>query len=670
MLLQRGSLNGLGRMDVIGSDPTQQQGSSDTAYRGNLQTTIFISYSRDDQARILPIIRIIEQAGFKVWWDGLLEGGERFSQATQAALDRAQAVVVLWSKTSIQSHWVHDEATRGRDRRILVPLSLDGSLPPLGFGQFQAIDLSHAKMTTRDVAIQRMLRAIEMLHGGQVPAIDRKLALASTSTNRRTVIIGGAAAIALGGSAVAYWSGLLGGGDNELNRVAILPFNNIGGDPQQAYVADGLTNEIRAMLAQNGALEVIGQASSEAFIRGKEDPVSFAKKLRAGFMVDGAVQIAGDTLRVTIDLIDGKTGVGQAPRTFEKPMGDILSVQRAISSAIAAELSGKIGARGSTKSDLGGTADVVAYDHYLRGKDLYAHAKDEIEERQAVTQFDAAIAADPKFAAAHAARARSLAAVSGQYGSAAEIKLYHDAAIASAKRAVKLAPRFADAQSVLGLMLFQGNFDAKGARGPFDLSRKLGEGDAPVLARFAAYCAATTRHIEASSSIDRALLLDPLNALIHRIAGTVLYSARKFPAAVEAFRQALSINPDLPDTYSRIGMAMLAQNKDEEALKAFAAETHKWSRLAGDAIAQNRLGNKAAAKAAMAGLIDDDDTVSFYQQGQVYAQWGDTDNAVKALQSAYTQRDAGLTSARSDPMLDPLIKHPSFIDLLNRMGFG
>jgi TolB-like protein/Flp pilus assembly protein TadD len=655
-------------MDVIGGDSTPQHDNSCDTDRGTQQTTVFISYSREDQARILPIIRLIEQAGFAVWWDGLLAGGERFSQTTQAALDRAQAVVVLWSTTSIHSHWVHDEATRGRDRRILVPLSLDGSLPPLGFGQFQAIDLSHAKMTPKDVGIQRMLRAIEMLHGAQVPAIDRTVALASTSTNRRTVMIGGAAAIALGGGAFAYWSGLLDGGRNGLNRVAILPFNNIGDDPKHAYIADGLTNEIRAMLAQNGALEVIGQASSEAFVRGKEDPVSFAKKLRAGFMVDGAVQIAGDILRVTIDLIDGKTGVGQAPRTFEKPMGDILSAQRAIGSAIAAELSGKIGAKGSTKSDVGGTTNVIAYDHYLRGKDLHANAKNEAEQLQAVKQFDAAIAVDPNFAAAHAARARSLAALSGQYGSATEIRLYREAAIASARTAVKLAPRYAEAHSALALMLFQGNFDAKGAREPFDLSRKLGDGVAPVMARFAGYCAATGRERDALSSVQRALQLDPLNALVHRISGMVNYAARQYPAAIAALRQALSINPNLPDTHSRIGLALLAQDKVPEALKAFEADSHKWSKQAGIAIAQNRIGNMTAAKAALAALTADTDTVSFYQQGQVFAQWGEVDRALAALWQAYEQRDAGLTEIRVDPMLDPLIKQPRYIDLLKAMG--
>jgi TolB-like protein/tetratricopeptide (TPR) repeat protein len=652
--------------DVTEGDPAPQNGSG--CAESTEQTSIFFSYSREDQARAVPIIHLIEQAGYAVWWDGLLAGGDRFSQTTEAALDRARAVVVLWSRTSINSHWVHDEATRGRDRRVLVPLSLDGSPPPLGFGQFQAIDLSQAKINAKDAPIQRMLRAIEALHDGEATKIDRKSISTPSPANRRKVLIGGAAVIALSGCAAAWWTGLVGGGGNASNRVAILPFNNIGDDPKQAYVAEGLANEIRTMLAQNRALEVIGQASSETFERGKEDPVRFAEKLRAGFLIDGAVQIAGEALRVTIDLIEGKTGVGQAPRTFEKPMGDILSVQREIGSAIAAELSGKIGAKGSAKSDLGGTHNAVAYDHYLRGKDLYAHAKDEAEERQAVVEFDAAIAADPEFASAHAGRAKSLVVVAGQYGSAAEIEQYYKAALMSARRAIQLAPKLATAHSTLALLLFQ-DLDVKAARSPFDLSRQLGEGEAPVMAMFAYYCAATGRDREAVVAVDRALLLDPLNANVRRIAGSIHYAARRLDEAISYFREAVKLSPDLPDTHARIGMVLLMQNKNSDALKEFERDTHKWSKLAGVAIAQHRLGNAQAAKSAMAGLVGDTDTVSLYQQAQVLAQWGDLDAAVSTLERARDQRDGGMTASRYDPIFDPLRKRPRFILLLKSLGF-
>jgi TolB-like protein/tetratricopeptide (TPR) repeat protein len=631
-------------------------------------SSVFFSYSREDQARALPIIKLLEEAGFAVWWDGLLEGGERFSHTTEAALERAKAVVVLWSKTSTQSHWVHDEATRGRDRRVLVPLSLDGAGPPLGFGQFQVIDLSSAKLDLKDARVQSMVRAVAAMHSREAPAMPAPRPPAGSGIDRRMLIACGAAAVAVTGGVVAWQAGLFGGGVAN-NRIAILPFNNLSSDPKQAYLAEGLSTEIRSALSQNGALEVVGQASSEAFERGKQDPASFAKKLGAGLLIDGAVQVVGATIKVTIELINGKTGVTRPSRTFEKPMDDVLAVQREIAGAITAELASGIGAGAMAKKMEGGTSNVVAYDHYLRAKELYAHGKDEAEEREAIAQFEAAIAADPKFAAAHSGRARALAAVAGSYGSAAEIKAFQQSALASAREAIRLAPKLADAHSALALLLFQGNLDVKAARAPFDLSRTLGDGQAPVLGRFASYAAATGRDREASLAINRAILLDPLNALVHRIAGTVHYASKRYPDAIEAVRETIRINPKLGDSYSRIGMALLAQGKSSEALKEFEADIHKWSKLAGIAIAQQRMGNIGAAQAAMDGLTSDTGTVSLYQQGQVLAQWGETDRAVAALQKAYELRDSGMMALRYDPMLDPVRKQPGFIMLRQSMGF-
>jgi TolB-like protein/tetratricopeptide (TPR) repeat protein len=631
------------------------------------ETSVFFSYSREDRAKAVPIIQLIEQAGFAVWWDGLLEGGERFSRATEDALDRAQAVVVLWSKSSIDSHWVRDEATRGRDRRILIPLSLDGSEPPLGFGQFQVVDLSRAKIAPQDNEIQRMIHATAALHGDNSTPIIPRSVPAARAVGRRTAIAAGSAAIVLASGLIGWQTGLLGGGGTA-NRIAVLPFKNIGGNAKQAYLADGLCAEIRSMLAQNGALQVVGQASSESFADSKFDSITKAKKLQADFLVDGAVQVAAGIILITTELIEGKSGVNRLPQRFEKPMDDILSVQREIAGAISAKLTSKIAASGSAKVALGGTSSVTAFDHYLRGKDLFAKAKNEAEERQAVSQFEAAIAADPKFAAAHAGRAKSLASVAGQYGSATEIEQYHDAALLSARRAIELAPKLASAQSTLALLLFQ-DLDIKAARAPFDFSRQLGEGEAPVMALFAYYCAAIGRDREAVSAVDRALLLDPLNALVQRIAGSVHYAARRFAETISYVRETIKLSPDLADTHARIGMALLAQNKNSEALKEFELDTHKWSKLAGIAIAQNRLGNEKAAKSAMAGLTGDTDTVSLYQQGQVLAQWGDLDAAVTVLELAYEQRDAGMTAARYDPMFDPLQRLPRFILLLKSMGF-
>lgn len=645
---------------MIDRDP-----SSDTGDAGT--TTIFFSYSREDESRAFPIINLIEQAGFSVWWDGLLKGGTRFSQTTEAALDRAKAVVVLWSKTSVNSHWVHDEATRGRERLVLVPLSLDGTPPPLGFGQFQAIDLSRAKMSPKDTEIRRMIQAVASLHGAEpATAIPRPVPL-TPQINRRTAIAVGSAAVLVSSSVAAWQMGFLTQAA-AANRIAVLPFTNIGKDAKQTYLADGLCAEIRSILAQNGALEVIGQSSSESFANSKIDGIAIAKKLKADFLVDGAVQVEGGVIRITSELIEGKSGINRLPQSFEKPTRDILSVQREIAGAISAKLTNKIAAGNLTQVTLGGTADVRAFDHYLRGKDLYTHAKNEAEEREAVSQFEAAVAADAKFAAAHASKAKSLIAVAGQYGSASEIKQYLGAAQISARKAIALAPKLAVAHSTLALLLFQ-DLDIKAARAPFDRSRQLGEGDAPVMALFAYYCAATGRDREAVVAVDRALLLDPLNAQVHRIAGSVHFAARRFAETVGHIRQTLELSPNLPDAHARIGMVLLAQNKNSEALTEFERDTHKWSKLAGVAIAQYRLGNGRAANAAMAELINDTGTVSLFQQAQILAQWGKLDAAVAMLERARGQRDGGMTALRYDLMLDPLRKLPRFIRLLKSVGF-
>ena len=645
---------------MIDSDPPINVGKTESS-------TVFFSYARADQARVVTIINLIEQAGYSVWWDGLIEGGERFSHQTEEALDRAEAVIVLWSETSVKSHWVHDEATRGRDRRILVPLSLDGSPPPLGFGQFQIIDLSRSKMNKKDVGVQQMVRAIAGMHGNHsARPIPKPIEV--QGINRRTAVVAGSLAICAGGGIAAWKFGFF-DDDKVANRIAVLPFNNIGADASYQYVAEGLANEIRSTLSQNGALQVVGQASSEVFARGKEDAVAFAKRLNIGFLIDGAVQIVGNRLRVTVDLIDGASGISQPSRSFEQTMDDVLAIQREISGAIAAELGNKIGAAGAAEMPVGGTSNVAAFNHYLRAKDSYAHASNEMQERESLAKFDAAIAADPKFAAAHAGRARSLASLAAAYGSASEIKSYNNQAIASAKQAVKLAPRLADAQSALALILFQGELDAKSSRAPFILSRKLGEGDAPVLARFAAYCASTGHDRDALSAINRAILLDPLNALIYRILGTVHFAVKRYAEAISAFQQSIKLNPDLPESHSKIGMVLLAQNKNREALAAFETDSHKWTKLAGLAIAHHRLKNRPKAETAMADLTSDTDTVSFYQQAQVWTQWGEFDKAVDALRSAYAQRDSGLIAARYDPMVSPLRERADFIHLLKLMGF-
>ncbi len=223
--------------------------------------TLFLSYARADAAIAQRLANTLEQLGYTVWWDALIAGGEAYSRSIADALDKADAVLVLWSAHSVDSDWVKDEAAQGREAHRLVPLSVDGTQPPLGFRQYQVIDVSRWRGRRNAPEIAAAQRAIQsILQTGYVP--PRPPALRSS---RRAVLIGGTAAgaaLVAGGGWLAWDRGLLGAGGAPLS-IAVLPFRNLGGDQAQTYFADGLTEEVRGALTRIPALQVLAGTSSE-----------------------------------------------------------------------------------------------------------------------------------------------------------------------------------------------------------------------------------------------------------------------------------------------------------------------------------------------------------------------------------------------------------------------
>ncbi len=212
------------------------------------QSTIFLSYAHADKAKAQRIASALEKSGYVVWWDALIEGGSRFAQSIDEALDKADAVVVLWSKNSIESDWVKDEASHARDRQRLVPISLDGSHPPLGFRQYQMIDLSQWRGKAEASQMDAVRRAIASAVG-QSPA--RTAVGAAPVSRRKAMFAGGAAAATAAGGAIAWKAGLFSGSPAASRSIAVLPFKNLSGDPSQAFLSDGLTEEIRSTLSRN-----------------------------------------------------------------------------------------------------------------------------------------------------------------------------------------------------------------------------------------------------------------------------------------------------------------------------------------------------------------------------------------------------------------------------------
>ncbi|MEG2941198.1 MAG: TIR domain-containing protein [Thermomonas sp.] len=635
--------------------------------------TVFLSYSRADRKGALAIVRVLEDAGYGVWWDGLLEGGERFSRTTEAALDGARAVVVLWSKTSASSHWVHDEATRGRETGRLVPLSLDGSLPPLGFGQFQSIDVSHALGKPASEPMRKLLRAVAVLHEGPAPALPSPRTAVESPTRRRLVVAAGLATIATGGGFL-WWrardTGAAPGGAGDTRRIAVLPFQNLSGDPEQRYFSDGLTSEIRTQLSRNAMLQIAGQTSSTKAGEGQGDARDIANALGVDFLLGGNVQKAGGRVKVSAELTDGRTGLSLWLETWERPLSDIFAVQAEIGAAVASALSAAIdGKAAASGGQPGGTGNVEAFDAFLHGRALYEAGIDEESDRRALEWFERAIELDARYAGAHAARARALVVIGNLYAAHDERVRSYDAAAAAAQTATTLAPQFAEGFSALGFALASGKLDMRGARDPFDRSHALAPGDADVLSRYATFRSNLRDHALATQVILRAAALDPLNARTFRSQGDIRHNAGDHAAAIVAYRKAIDLNPTLAGVNASMGFAQLLSGASEAARASFQKERSAVRRLPGLAILAHRAGDKAAAAKALAELVAEYGDKSHYQYAQVHAQWGDIDKALASLQAAWGLRDGGMMLMYADPLLAPLHRTDGYLALAKAVGF-
>lgn len=626
---------------------------------------IFLSYAHADRAKAQRLATALEQSGYTVWWDALIEGGSRFAHSIDEALRKADAVVVLWSKHSIASDWVRDEAAQGRDRHRLVPLSLDGSMPPLGFRQIQVIRLSGWRGHAGVPQIEAIRRAIATALG-EDPGPHLR-AGEGVSRRRALALGGGTIALIGGGGLIAWQTGLIGGVRADARSIAVLPFKNLSGDPAQAYISDGLTEEIRSALSRNAGLQVLATTSSNTVRDDEGDARSIAAKLDVVYLLDGSVQRAGDRVRVAINLTNGRTGFSEWSDRVDRQLGDIFAFQ----TEIARNVSNALSVRMATDAPApGGTRSAEAFEAYLRGKSLYNSAKGEDSDRQARANFELAIAADPNFALAHAALSRVLASIAASSAQASELKPLYAQAVTEAQKAVDLAPTLPQAQLALGYARFAGFLDVRGAQPAYDKAYQYGRGDADIVLLYAFYAIRAHRFAEARDAIERALVLDPLNPRVHRGAGVIAFNSRDYDRAIVEYRKALELNPGITNANAYLGMALMEKGQIAAGRAAATAEKSAMFKQTALAIIEHRAGNAAAAQKAFDALVADQGDAALYQQAEVMAQWGRADAAIALLSKARGVGDSGLTAIATDPLLDPLAKDPRFLALVRDMGFA
>jgi TolB-like protein len=235
--------------------------------------------------------------------------------------------------------------------------------------------------------------------------------------------------------------------------IAVLPFLNMSGDPKQEYFSDGITEELLNALSRLNDLQVMARTSSFSF-KGKDDDVSaIAHKLNVAAILEGSVRRAGNTVRITVQLINAVNGFHMWSQTYDRNLTDILKVQSDVATSVAQQLEVKLVGDEANKVGLGGTTNPEAYDSYLRGEQLTSREEAAADRPAELAAFDRAIALDPNYAAAYSRRASALSNIMLATTNLDTRGQLQQQALAAAQRAVALAPEFGESHLALGAAL-------------------------------------------------------------------------------------------------------------------------------------------------------------------------------------------------------------------------
>lgn len=367
---------------------------------------IFISYARADRAKIEKLARTLTASGYDVWWDRDITGGTEFSAVIERELIASKTVVVAWSENSLGSHWVRDEAEFARTDEKLLPISLDGVLPPLGFRQIHA------------------LRFEDWNGDGSHPSFRELLAsLAKTPSQGTSSQSEEFSPRAPGGSA----------------SIAVLPFTNMSSEPEQEYFSDGIAEDILNALSSSTDLLVAGRTSCFAFKGRNANVQDIGAQLNVDHVLDGSVRKQGDRVRITAQLIRASDGYQMWSERYDGTLEDVFDLQDRISGSIVEQLQAVLTStpEGRVAEQL--TDNPEAYDLFLRARALVNKVWGADTLTRAVTILEQTVELDPEFVSAWELLARAHFLVP-QFISDSDEKLNYAASEKAARRALDLDP--------------------------------------------------------------------------------------------------------------------------------------------------------------------------------------------------------------------------------------
>ena len=457
----------------------------------------------------------------------------------------------------------------------------------------------------------------------------------------------------------------------KIRSLAVLPLENLSGETERDYFADGMTEALITDLAKIKALKVISRTSIMQY-KGVRKPLpQIARELNVDAIVEGSVLRSGDRVRITAQLIHAGTDQHLWAESYERDLRDVLSLQNEVARKIASEVRVKLTPQEAARLGKARTVDPEAHELYLKGRHFW-NKRTEEGLRKSLQLFQQAIDKDPTYAAGYSALADAYN-ILGYYGALPPSDTYPKAR-AAAQKALEFDPSLAEAHAALAVFKRDYEWDWDGAFKHFEQAIELNPNYPNSYHWRSALFTALEKHNEAMRDSQKARELDPLSLAIQSQLGHGRRMARDYDTALREFRKMLDLNPNYGPAHAWIGLVLEEQGQHEKALVEFqhgvelsGGDAHTIAWLAhGHATA----GNPDEARRLLERLLKlaQERHVSPFHIGLVFVALGDREEAFKWLEKAFEERSLWLIFLKVEPQLDALRPEARFQALVGRVG--
>jgi TolB-like protein/tetratricopeptide (TPR) repeat protein len=461
-------------------------------------------------------------------------------------------------------------------------------------------------------------------------------------------------------------------GSVAVKSIAVLPFVNVGAGDE--YFSEGMSDELSAALGRVPGMQVASRTSTFAFKGESVDVRDVRRRLRVDAVLEGRVRRAGDRLRVTAQLTDATNGLSLWADSYERQSQDVFAVQDDIARSIAAALQVRLAAPVASPRETRGTADLTAYDLYLRGR-YHWHRRGAENLRQAMSYFERAIQRDPSFARAHAGLAIA-AVLLPEYTDVADERALERRAEAAVERALVLDSTIAEAYAARGLARVHA-WDWSGAEEAYRAALRFDPRYATGYQWYGELLYHLGRGDESVAAMRRSAELDPLSPIAAVALSSALYKAGYLADAIREGDRAIELAPNLSVAHAVLARAHLSAGNGEAAYREYTRASELQPELRAMNVAQvgyvaAKTGRRSEAERARSELERSAarGQASPFALMWIYLGLGDETRAAELFERSVERHDKQLSvfSVRMEPTLDPIRNTPQFQRGLARMG--